>query len=92
MDKIKKRLIKLIVERLIFLDKFEQQILIILQSETSGNNAIDNTFDIGFRGIPLILNTEETDELDNLLYDVIKERITIPEYFEFIEEYIEEEK
>lgn len=91
MDENKKELIELIIDKLRDLEQFQNRLLDVLKTETAGECEIDQTFTIGFVGIPLILGEAETDYLDDILYEYITKKITKKKYFKLLNEYLEGE-
>ena len=92
MDKNKKEVIEMILDRLIILDEFERKVLLTFNAEHCEDSFIDRISDIGFKGIPLILNVEGNDYLYDLIYDCIARRISKNECIKSLEKYLEEVK
>ena len=90
MDKNKREVIEMILDRLSILDEFERKILLMFNAEHCEDSFIDRVSDIGFKGIPLILGVEENDWLDDLIYDGITRRISKKQYFKSLEKYLKE--
>lgn len=93
MDKNKEELIELILDRLILLEKFDKNIKKVFNIETfDGCSVADKVSDIGFIGIPLLLEVEPDDFLNDLLYGCITEQITKKQYLKSLEKYLKEIK
>lgn len=92
MDKNKREVIEMILDRLSVLDEFERKILLMFNAEHCEDSFIDRVSDIGFKGIPLILDVERNDYLDDLIYDGITKRISKSQCLDELEKYLEEVK
>lgn len=92
MDKNKKELIELILDKLIILDEFEKKIMKTFNFYAKDSNFLDDVSSIGFEGIPLILEIENSDELMDLCYECITKKISKKEYFKKLEKYLKEAK
>ena len=92
MDKNKRKVIEIILDRLSILDEFGRKILLMFNAEHCEDSFIDRVSDIGFKGIPLILGVEEDDWLDDLIYDCIARRISKNQCLKELEKYLEEVK
>ena len=56
------------------------------------SNVIDDVSDIAFRGIPLILEVEATDEIYDLIYAYISQKITLDDFYKKLNKYLKEIK
>lgn len=93
MDKNKEELIELILDRLTLLDEFERKIIDVFDIETFRKcSVIDHVSDIGFLGIPMILEIDSSDFLNDLLYACITKKITKQQYFKSLNKYLYEEE
>ena len=90
MDKNKREVIEMILDRLSILDEFERKILLMFNAEHCEDSFIDRVSDIGFKGIPLILGVENNDYLGDLIYDGITKRISKNQCLDELEKYLKE--
>ena len=92
MDKDKKQLIELIIDKMKELEIILQKTYNAWGVEVIGQGGIDSVFSLGYEGIPMILDVEETDYLGDLFYDYTTGEISKAKYFKQLEKYLEEEK
>ncbi len=92
MDKNQRTVIEMILDRLSILDEFEKKVLQMFNAEHCEDSFIDRVSDIGFKGIPLILNVERNDYLDDLIYDGITKRISKNQCLNELDKYVKEIK
>lgn len=86
MDKNKRDLIELILDKLKEFNSRSSAFMALIGAEYSDGNNLENILDIGYRGIPMILQMDECDYFDELLCDYLGQKITKEEYLENLEE------
>ena len=91
MDKNKRELIELILDKLKDFSSRSSDLVALIGAEYCGENSIENVLDIGYRGIPMILGMDECDYFDELFYQYLEQKITKEEYIENLEECMEGE-
>ena len=86
MDKNKRDLIELILDKLKEFNSRSSALVALIGAEYSDGNNLENILDIGYRGIPMILQMDECDYFDELFYQYLEQKITKEEYLKNIEE------
>lgn len=86
MDKNKRDLIELILDKLKEFSSRSSALVALIGAEYCGENSLESVLDIGYRGIPMILQMDECDYFDELLYDYLEQKITKEEYLKNLEE------
>lgn len=86
MDKNKRDLIELILDKLKEFNSRSSAFMALIGAEYSDGNNLENILDIGYRGIPMILQMDECDYFDELFYQYLEQKITKEQYLKNIEE------
>lgn len=86
MDKNKRDLIELILDKLKEFNSRSSALVALIGAEYSDGNNLENILDIGYRGIPMILQMDECDYFDELFYQYLEQKITKEQYLKNIEE------